>query len=261
MLTKTDVFSFMSIGGTQMLVGSAADPDIKYFADYDLMETAYFKKGSYNYILDLFRSKYKSAYKTEGLWITDFKCGSFRGQPLRWDKDSINLGYIIIEDTHIYFVDCLQMTSRIKLDVIANVDSRLTEFSDIYFIKIADTFISPVLDLTETLKSLYADFLNFKQFNLFKAIKRLYSFFKLKKDPVRLKIIRDLLNSDLGDEYIEISKLQTKLLLNEQLFKRVPVKFKSNTIKLNLKINNKIDTLNRLVIDYIKENNLNFHFV
>lgn len=256
MLTKTDIFSFLSIGGTQMLVGSAADPDIKYFADYDLMETAYFKRNSFIYILDLFRNKYKSAYKTDGIWIIDFKCGVFRGQPIRWDKDSIDLGYTIIEDITIYFVDCLQMSSRIKLDVIANVHNRLTEFSNIYFIKIADTFLTPIVDLTETLKSLYNDYLNYKQHNLFKALKRLYSFYKLKKEHVLLKKLKDLLNA-LGDEYIEISKLQTKLLLINNTFKKVPKIYLTNPEKLEHKINSKINNLNKLVIQYIEHNKLN----
>jgi hypothetical protein len=41
-------------------------------------------------ILDLFRKKYKIALNPKSnLWIIDFKCGMFRGQPIRWDKDSI----------------------------------------------------------------------------------------------------------------------------------------------------------------------------
>ena len=131
------VFKFLSITGLQTLVGSSADDDVIYSADYDLMEQKDFKKTNnvYNDILTLFRKKYIQASKpNSNIWIIDFKCGMFRGQPIRWDKESIKLGYVVINDEPKYFVDCLQQESRIKMDVIAvDANGILNEYSDIYY--------------------------------------------------------------------------------------------------------------------------------
>ena len=58
-MSNAKIFNFLSITGLQTLVGSSADEDVVYSADYDLMEEKDFKKdlNIYNKILDLFRKK------------------------------------------------------------------------------------------------------------------------------------------------------------------------------------------------------------
>ena len=43
-MSNAKIFNFLSITGQQTLVGSSADKDVIYSADYDLMEEKDFKK-------------------------------------------------------------------------------------------------------------------------------------------------------------------------------------------------------------------------
>ena len=161
-MSNAKIFNFLSITGQQTLVGSSADKDVIYSADYDLMEEKDFKKdlNIYNKILDLFRKKYKLALKPKSnIWIIDFKCGMFRGQPIRWDKESIKKGYVLIDNEPKYFVDCLQQESRIKMDAIAvDTNGEINEYSDIYFIKIGSNELTREISPEETAILIYKDF-------------------------------------------------------------------------------------------------------
>ena len=242
------VFSFLSIGGEQKLVGSAGDPKVLYSADYDLLEYSYFPKGSNIFILDLFRMKYSSQSKFN-LIITDFKCGTFRGQPVRWDSASIAKGYTILEDNLIYFVDCLQMKSRIKMDVIANG----TEYSSIYIIHIGDYSTYYKESKNIILKSLYSDYLKYRDYNIFKAFKRVYSYFKLKRNFKQAEKILLILNSYLGKEYQKISRLETKLKLM-----KIKRKANSKIQSLEKEIGILINKLNEHVILFIEKEGIKF---
>jgi len=138
-MDNKSIYAFLSIDGEQSLVGSSADKNILYSADYDLLEGKTFKKSSdiYNHIYNLFKDKYKEALENPNIWITDFKCGVFRGQPQKWSKEEIKRGYKNIDGNILLFTDCLQQKSRIKLDIIAiDKDHNITEYSDIYVIRI-----------------------------------------------------------------------------------------------------------------------------
>jgi hypothetical protein len=241
------VFSFLSIGGEQRLVGSAADPKVLYSADYDLIEYSHFPKNKeiYLFILDLFRMKYILESKFN-LVITDFKCGTFKGSPVRWDSKSISQGYTYIEDTIIYFVDCLQMKSRIKMDVIKDN----TEYSSIYIIDIGDYSLQYKETMKIAMKSLYSDYLKYREYNVFKALKRLYSFLKLKGQGPLDQVLK-VLNSYLGKKYQSISKLETKLKLME--FRNSG---NSKKAKLSDLIKEKIKDLNLETKLFIEKNNL-----
>lgn len=219
------LFAFLSIDGEQSLVGSSADKNILYSADYDLFEKKSFaKKGDiYNTIFNLFREKFKEALHNPNIWITDFKCGTFRGQPLRWNKHEVKRGYKNIDGFTMLFTDCLQQESRIKLDIVGiDKDHNITEYSDIYMIKIGEFYLTKE-DTLEDMKTsilnnayLYA---NDKKY--FKALKRLYSYAKLANIK---KIQTDLIcifNSSLGVDYKTMSDLGTLLMLLEQKFKPV----------------------------------------
>lgn len=280
------VFNFLSITGQQTLVGSSADDDVIYSADYDLMEQKDFKKGInvYNTILDLFRKKYKFALSPKSnIWIIDFKCGMFRGQPIRWDKESIKKGFVIIDDEPKYFVNCLQQESRIKMDVIAiDGDGKINEYSDIYFIRIGDNSLSGEITEKEASISIYNDFHHYlEEKNYFKAIKRLYSYAKITNTKPLIKELLKLINSNLGKQSKLISDLNTINELINNKFKKVP----KNVVVANLSnlgllmsknkslnaiseyltdlTTKNMDLLNNAVIEEIKSNKLlnsYFHF-
>ena len=283
---STRLFKFLSITGLQTLVGSSADDDVIYSADYDLMEQKDFKKTNnvYEDILTLFRKKYIQALKpNSNIWIIDFKCGMFRGQPIRWDKESIKLGYVVINDEPKYFVDCLQQESRIKMDVIAiDANGVLNEYSDIYFIRIGDRSLSREINEEESAKSIYSDFHYYiEEKNYYKAVKRLYSYAKITNNKPLMRDLLKVINSNLGVNSKMIADLGIISALIDNNFKKVNKKLiVYNLSKLNIVINkNKsltsikeyleeliatyMDGLNKMVVEVVKSNkdlNKYFHF-
>ena len=278
-MSNAKIFNFLSITGQQTLVGSSADKDVIYSADYDLMEEKDFKKdlNIYNKILDLFRKKYKLALKPKSnIWIIDFKCGTFRGQPIRWDKESIKKGYVLIDNEPKYFVDCLQQESRIKMDVIAtSSDGEINEYSDIYFIKIGSDFITREISPEETAILIYKDFHHYlEEKNYFKAIKRLYSYAKIKNNKPLIKELLKVINSQLGKQSKLIADLNTINELINNNFKKVPKSLILNNLSnLNIVMSkNKslnaiseyltdltttyMDGLNQMVMEEVKSNKL-----
>ena len=237
------IFKFLSVTGLQTLVGSSADKDVIYSADYDLMEEKNFKKNKdvHNHILNLFRKKYNFALKPKSnIWIIDFKCGSFRGQPIRWDKESIKKGYVVINDEPKYFVDCLQQESRLKMDVIAlDNDGKLNEYSDLYFINIGDFALSgPMETEKQSAISIFKDFQNYiKEKNYFKAIKRLYAYAKLENNKPLINELLKVINTPLGKQSNYISDINIILELMDNNFKRFDKKLIFNNLALlNIKI-------------------------
>ena len=283
---STRLFKFLSITGLQTLVGSSADDDVIYSADYDLMEQKDFKKTDnvYNNILTLFRKKYIQALKpNSNIWIIDFKCGMFRGQPIRWDKESIKLGYVVINDEPKYFVDCLQQESRIKMDVIAvDANGVLNEYSDIYFIRIGDRSLSREINEEESAKSIYSDFHYYiEDKNYYKAVKRLYSYAKITNNKPLMRDLLKVINSNLGVNSKMIADLGIISALIDNNFKKVNKKLiVYNLSKLNVQVaKNKSLTsikeyleeliskymheLNNAVVEVVKSNKLlnsYFHF-
>jgi hypothetical protein len=257
-MDNNDIFAFLSIDGEQSLVGSSADKNILYSADYDLFEKKRFakKEDVFNHIFKLFREKFKEALENPNIWITDFKCGTFRGQPLRWNKQEIKRGYKNIDDFKILFTDCLQQQSRIKLDIIAiDKDHNITEYSDIYMIRIGKLNLTPEDSGEEIKKSIlgnFYDYANKKKY--FKALKRLYSYAKLSNMKNIEKDLISIFNSSLGVDYKIMSDLGTLVGLLEQKFKPIDKsiiikhldKMKINTNKKNLKssLNSIIDKMN-----------------
>ena len=237
------VFKFLSVTGLQTLVGSSADKNVVYSADYDLMEQKNFKKNKniHNFILNLFRKKYNFALKPKSnIWIIDFKCGSFRGQPIRWDKDSIKLGYVVINDEPKYFVDCLQQESRLKMDVIAlDADGILNEYSDLYFINIGNFSLSGAMETEkQSAISIFKDFQNMVvEKNYFKAIKRLYAYAKLENNKPLINELLKVINSPLGKQSNYIADINIILELIDNNFKRFKKQLIFNNLALlNIKI-------------------------
>ena len=278
-MSNAKIFNFLSIAGQQTLVGSSADKDVIYSADYDLMEEKDFKKdlNIYNKILDLFRKKYKLALKpNSNIWIIDFKCGMFRGQPIRWDKESIKKGYVLIDNEPKYFVDCLQQDSRIKMDVMAvDTNGEINEYSDIYFIKIGSNELTREISDEENAILIFRDLHHYlDEKNYFKALKRLYSFAKLKNNNSLIKALLKVINSNLGSQSKLIADLNTINELINNNFRKVPKSIilhnlsnigitisKSKSLKaisaeLTDLTTKNMELLNKLVFEEVKNNKL-----
>jgi len=232
------IFAYLTLHGTQRIVGSASLKEVEYSADYDLMEYISFEREPeiYELILTLFKEKFRTAYKSKNIWITDFKCGVLAGgKPIRWDRQSIAKGYQIIEDVKIYFVDCLQEKSSIKLDVISLIDGLFHEFSEIYFLTFGDyKTYDPVYTKKKNIEtSLLIDVKKYQEKgNYMKTLKRLFAYLRISEtDPALQQELVSFFNSSVGELSSYKSDLELISIMLEQSFR--PVKRKD--IIYNLK--------------------------
>jgi hypothetical protein len=237
------IFNFLTLLGNYNVVGSASLKQIEYSDDYDLNEMVKCRKDKdvYRVILDTFREKYEMADKSDNIYITDFKCGERNSIPLRWDKQSIKDGYQYQEDTKIYFTDCLQQPSTIKLDLIVYEDKSFTEYSEIYFLSFGDTkaYDEYMFYDIETKLRLEIHELQ-SEGKYYKSLKRYLSLLRLreKKEQGGLDKLIKFLNSPTG----QLSSIKNDLELikevMDQTFKPVPVYQIRNaleTIKKNIR--------------------------
>jgi hypothetical protein len=220
------VFAFLSLHGTQRVVGTGSLKEIDYAADYDLMEYVSFSRNLevYECVLDLFREKYRTAYQSKNLWITDLKCGvQPGGKPIRWTRQSIEAGFQYIEDTKTYFVDCLQEQSIIKLDVISLIGGLFHEFSEIYFINFGDfkVYNSITTKAENIATSLLLDVQSYaSDGNYYKALKRLFAYLRIsEKDPALVKTLVKFFNSPVGELASYKSDLELVTIILEQKFR------------------------------------------
>jgi hypothetical protein len=213
------VINILKIKNAQR-IGSSADPKIKYASDIDLQEFVNVDNFN-NEVLQKFRKKFAKTEMFKNIFITDFKCGKFRGQPIRWDKHTINDGFQIIDGIRIDFVNCLQQKSIIKMDIIALIDGVFTEFSNNYYFTFSKGFSTAPIT-SNTLSNIF--FMEFQKYiklkKYYKALKRLYSYFKEKKDKKHKQIVRDFLNSSVGHFNSQINSLNIIYDVLENPFRR-----------------------------------------
>jgi len=233
------IFGFLTIFGSQNVVGSAAVKDLEYFSDYDILEAVKFEKTEdvYNDIWELFKEKFRTAYLNPDLWITDFKCGVLPGgQPIRWNRENIQTGHQIIEEVCYKFVDCLQMKSRIKLDVVAKVDGYFSAFEEIYLICVGrHTNFNKEEWTKENLAATIWDNMREEQKNgnYLKALKRLFSYLRIThKEPDLQEQLINLFNSEIGELSTYRNDLEIILKLLDQNFRKVNVEDINNNLKL-----------------------------
>jgi hypothetical protein len=244
------IFNTLTINKKYKVVGSANLKPILYNSDYDLIEN---DKGiTPNQMYQSFKNKFKIAKKDPNIYITDMKCGEKGGEPLRWSYDDIMKG----KNKGIKFIDAIQMDSMNKLDIIAIIDNKITEFSDIYIFK------EPKKE--DEIKNLFDDFIEIvNEGNYFKALKRVFSIKSIKYPNKQPKQLLNYFNGDIGI----INKCRSDLdilllLLTEQTFRKVPldvvkhnlqlIKYKLSSVEINFSLSDKIDN----ICDMINKNKI-----
>ena len=189
-------------------IGSSADPKIKYASDVDLQEVIQ-TNDFFQEILKKFQQKFLKAQKDPKIVITDFKCGMFRGQPVRWNRYTIQDGFQTIDEINIPFINCLQQKSIIKMDIIALVNGVFTEFSNNYYFTFPNGFSTMPGRETKLSDVFLLQFQQkIKEKKYFKALKRLYSYFKLKKNKKMQHTLVQFFNSNVGKLNYQINNLQ-----------------------------------------------------
>lgn len=253
----------------QEVLGSAADLDLEVFNDYDLQEYATFEdlNDIYKFIYEEFKQKFIDAKNNKDIFITDFKCGFTQGgEPIRWKYNDMKKGYKIIEDKKIYFITCLYQKSTIKLDVLyIDDEGRIHEISENYYITIGERSTFNKSTKKEISTNLLIDFkdLFYNKKNYYKALKRLYSYYKINTHNTKIDKLIKFFNSDVGYHSKLISDLKSVILLIEQNFRKVNKAIIYNNIdilyrdknnekyKENLK--NLLNIFNNLNISQIKD--------
>jgi len=225
-----NTFDVMRISKRQKLVGSASVLGNIITNDYDLNEM--FTENSQNdmdiltklYLMFLW--KFKKIFDSEDLWITDFKSGEYKGEPIRWTMEDMDVGYKNIGSNRLFFTNCLtQINTVTKLDVVQLINNRFVEISEIYYIKVNGLSNYSISDFTlghigNTLYDDMEELIMTK--NYFKALKRQYRLLVLfdRKLGTQSKLT-DLFNGQYGQLYYAISQLRTLILMHEQKFRPV----------------------------------------
>jgi hypothetical protein len=199
-LKDKDIFKLLTITGRYKIIGSATAPHLLYSSDFDLQE--YFNRttvGKYpDKILELSREKYKVAYANPDIFIIDFKCGEHKGEPLRWDKKTIEDGYQMVGKKKITFQQCILQKSTVKMDIIAFIDDTATEFSENYYFQLNGFSSYHRYTKEEILYSIKEDILDFyEEGNLFKSFKRVFAFIKM-RDKHEDRQLTKFFNSQTG---------------------------------------------------------------
>jgi hypothetical protein len=228
-LLKT--FDIMRISKRQKLVGSASITGNIITNDYDLNEI--FEENSQNdmdiltklYLMFLW--KFKTIHKSKNLWITDFKCGEYNDDPIRWTMKDMERGYKNIGSVRLFFTNCLTQTNTVtKLDTVMLLNNRFVEISEIYYIKVngLSNFNTDDFKIGKVINSLRDDIDELiMDKNYFKALKREYRILDLlQKQPRRRELLTDLFNGQYGYLYYAISQLKTLVLMKDQKFRAIP---------------------------------------
>ena len=126
---------------------------------------------------------------------------------LRWKPDQILEGFQEYRGHRFNLEDAVTSRGLIKVDAVANIADRYTEFSTIY-----DTYLNGDLVSerpTNIVQSLTDDIMFYNHINPFKALKRYFALVKLRKDTEAAAVLVPIMNSDLGRLYQIIGDLQT----------------------------------------------------
>lgn len=227
MVTKKEIIAFLQIINKAEIIGSHANPNILYPSDVDLQQYITVGAKGDQQLLKEFQKKYQTALSNKDIYITDFKCGVLNSEPLRWDIESIQQGYQIInDDRQISFINALNMVSTIKMDVIAFIDDEFVEFSCNYYLthdidgKIHRSFEKKHVDDIEL--SFKLDIIKYqKEGNYYKALKRLMTLQKLQGKNVD-KYVK-FFNSKIGKLNYLLNGINIIVQIMDNTFRNVPI--------------------------------------
>lgn len=232
------------------IIGSKVDEQLKYFSDIDMQEFIKTNK-TYSDILKFFQDIFKEVQETPDLYLTDFKSGEYKGKALKWSYDEMMRGYKEFENKlKIKFEDTLTSPSVIKLDLVSYIDDQWIEVTTNYYFDFKNrgkTYKELSDDELKT-KLLYDKRLLMTDNDVYKALKRLYSYYDFKGNKKGKEELVKLFNSSVGHLNKLVNGLKTiSLLINNE---KKPLKddiIKGiNKLKNNIKEYKKVPLLDNL---------------
>jgi hypothetical protein len=223
------------------VIGSMRNKNIKFPSDIDLQDMSNVQ-GTYEDIYMFFLNIFNKAYKNKNLFIIDFKCGFYKGKPIKWSYNDMKNGYKMKNNVKITFKYALTHESMIKIDLIAiGKDSLFTEYScNYYFNFIKYYHVNFTLERDLIVNRLEYDYTQLmKKQKYYKALKRLYSISRIKGNKYMMETLTNMFNSPLGLLYQQKGSLETVVNILTNNFKPYDkdiIIFNLNNIKQHLPI-------------------------
>ncbi len=208
-----------------IVAGSAGIRSQQYAGDYDGFQIVRLSEktdlAAAKEIVRQWQENIKKIQALEDVYIGDIKCGAVGEEPIRWTPAQVLAGKKRHAGKMLPMAAALLMPGMAKMDAIAMVASRFTDFSVVYEFHNKGKALNPIQE--DVMKSLLKDIAEFnKEGNYFKVLKRLYSIARYENDTDTVKELTTVLNSDLGRLYHIIGDMRTLVELLQR--PRVPLK-------------------------------------
>jgi hypothetical protein len=238
---KKIIFDLKFNNELPIIAGSASLASQKYYSDIDLFLSL--DKMKADEVYNKLESILKNILSNDDLYFIELKLQTLKGKKYRWfydDKFELN-------DFKKKFND----VDFIKLDIIARINNIFTEISIIY--KFPNTKKEKI-DFIENLKDDIQELKKEKKY--YKILKRFFSIFKNTKNYKMLKLLSEFFNSDSGAKYQTISNLEAiKNVLS--IYDDETTRKKAMFNLQELKLNNKLESIDKIIKDFNKEINKN----
>ena len=238
------IIKLLEINNNIDMIGSNANKISKYSTDYDLQE--YIKITSvtdYNKYLKKFQEIFNIVKKSNYMFITDMKAGTFNTLPIRWKYADIMNGFQDLDIKHVNFIDAIQQSAKnntIKIDLIAFIDNEFIEFSCNYYFTINNK------DIDDILLSLMLDVKKYYHERRFmKMLKRLMSY-RLIKDE-KIDDLTHFFNSNIGGFYQLYHQIDVFIFITDKYYNEI------NKITTGIKPS-QFKKYNKLAFDKILKN-------
>lgn len=195
------------------IIGSYADDNLDYKGDIDLQDIIK-TNISIDDILPMLVDRYKQIESLPETYITDFKAGYYSGKPIKWNYNDLKRGYKRFDnDLRIYFRDILTQDSIIKIDIVSEIGRNYIEISNNYYFIFNNYKTFRSLTKNELDQKMLYDYRMKKDKDIYKALKRLYIYYKNNKETQKANKLQKLFNSDIGKLNKRLSELETIRLL------------------------------------------------
>lgn len=230
-------------------IGSFTYKIQKYPSDIDINQTVIIRNNNFGNILNSLKLIVSEIINSPLVYFADFKAGfDDRYEPwdreyyiIRWNPDEILKGFKVLPEGKIITLnEAIQMKGIIKLDIIAYTENRFIEASTFFilqkinpdgssnYVNVPDDFFSLFVgDLKKEIKKYSSP----ETLKLFKAVKRMYSLARLRKDITTLKRLAPMIDSNLsllGQINADIETMG--LMLEKIYFNMLPFKELTKTL-------------------------------
>jgi hypothetical protein len=236
----------ITIPDTQVIrVGSSMLKIQPYFSDVDVMNIVY-KQVNSSELVKFFIANLKNLLNTieniPNLFFSDFKAGG-----LHWTVKQI----MDEKNGELNLYDACFIKDVVKLDIIGPYDERYLEMSTFYVLKSINEYINVESNYFESFKkSLLKDIGEYQESKPFKAIKRVWSLARITNNNEILKLLKDVIKSNIALLSQINADIETIILLIEH-----ESNYDTNFILNELDgFREKLSTILDITLDYEKIN-------